>query len=270
MRLFLVGPSPKTNPEVREVALAASARLGTTGHSIDMSFLENPSAQIKFFLSQSISADAFLLLPGWQANPDANLLVEVSLKLAIPMFIEKEGKLKPRIEVIGVSGYARAGKDTIGDYLVELGYERASFAAPIRKALYTLNPYLSNSKRTQGIIDEHGWEGSKTVDPEVRLLLQRLGSDVGRAMIDNDIWVDLTLKGIPDGAKVVFTDCRFPNEAAAIKRFGGELWRVSRIDAKPANNHISEIALDDWHFDARFENNSTIEELHQTVAKRLK
>jgi hypothetical protein len=185
------------------------------------------------------------------------------------MFIEKEGKLKPRVEVIGISGYARAGKDTIGDYLITLGYERASFAAPIRNALYTLNPYANNGARIQEIIDEHGWEGSKTVDPEVRLLLQRLGSDVGRVMIDNDIWVDLTLKDIPDGAKIVFTDCRFPNEAAAIKRFGGELWRVTRDGAKPANSHISEIALDDWKFDAYFDNNSTIEDLHIKVSERF-
>jgi hypothetical protein len=268
MKLFLVGPSAKISPDsTTSIEVVVSALKDK--YQINTEFFQNMDITLKGLLSETIKADALLLLPGWQKSAEATLVVDTASKLGMPMFIEKNGALKPRIEVIGLSGYARAGKDTIGDYLVELGYERASFAAPIRKALYTLNPYATNSIRIQEVIDTHGWEGSKEVDPEVRLLLQRLGSDVGRAMIDNDIWVDLTLKAIPDGAKIVFTDCRFPNEAAAIKRFGGELWRVSRDGAKPANNHISEIALDDWRFDAYFENNSTIEELHAAVSERF-
>ena len=268
MKLFLVGPSAKISPDVTSSIDTIVAALQDRYH-INTEFFENIDITIKGLLAETIKADALLLMQGWQKSAEASFVVDTASKLGMPMFIEQEGILKPRIEVIGLSGYARAGKDTIGDYLVQLGYERASFAAPIRKALYTLNPYSTNSVRIQEVIDTHGWEGSKQIDPEVRLLLQRLGSDVGRAMIDNDIWVDLTLKAIPDGAKVVFTDCRFPNEAAAIKRFGGELWRVSRDGAKPANNHISEIALDDWHFDAYFENNSSIEELHKAVSERF-
>ena len=268
MKLFLVGPSAKISPDIQSEIKTVKNALEDR-HAINTGFFDSIDITLKSLLSETIKADGVLLLEGWQKSEDATFVVEIASKLGMPMFIEKEGHLKPRIEVIGLSGYARAGKDTIGDYLVQLGYERASFAAPIRKALYTLNPYASNSTRIQDVIDEYGWEGSKTVDPEIRLLLQRLGSDVGRAMIDNDIWVDLTLKDIPDGAKIVFTDCRFPNEAAAIKRFGGELWRVARDGAKPANNHISEIALDDWRFDAYFENNTTIEELHSNVKKHL-
>lgn len=269
MKLFLVGPSAKIAPDIKD-ELSSVVNVLKDKHSINTEFFENIDITLKGLLSETIKADALLLLPGWQKSSEASFVVDIASKLGMPMFIERGGHLKPRIEVVGISGYARAGKDTIGDYLVTLGYDRASFAAPIRKALYTLNPFATNSARIQDVIDEHGWEGSKTIDPEVRLLLQRLGSDVGRAMIDNDIWVDLTLKDIPDGAKIVFTDCRFPNEAAAIKRFGGELWRVSRDGAKPANNHISEIALDDWRFDAYFDNNSTIEDLHVKVSDRFK
>lgn len=268
MKLFLVGPSAKVSPDITsEVDIVVAQLKGK--YEINTGFFAHIDVTLKTLLAETIKSDALLLLEGWQKSPEAGFTVDTASKLGMPVFIQRNGVLKPRIEVIGLSGYARAGKDTIGDYLVNLGYERASFAAPIRKALYTLNPYSTNSVRIQEVIDTYGWEGSKEVDPEVRLLLQRLGSDVGRAMIDNDIWVDLTLRAIPDGAKVVFTDCRFPNEAAAIKRFGGEVWRVSREGAKPANNHISEIALDDWRFDVHFENNSTIEDLHQKVAAKI-
>jgi hypothetical protein len=268
MQLFLVTPDLTINQELKEDIYQSAARLTAAGHNVDMSIMENSSEQ-KALVSKLASSEAVLLYPGWQSNPKSIFLTDVAAKLGLPMFIEKAGKLNPRVEVIGISGYARAGKDTIGDYLVELGYIRASFADLIRQALYALNPYASNGVRVKDVIDEHGWEGSKAVDPEIRALLQRLGSDVGRSMIDNDIWVDLTLKNIPDGSKIVFTDCRFPNEAVAIKKFGGELWRVSREGAKPVNNHISETALDDWKFDAHFDNNLTIKELHEKVADKL-
>jgi hypothetical protein len=269
MKLFLVGPDNKANKGIRDEARGLRESLSLLGHESDDKFLDSMDASTKELLSLAVMSDALLLVKGWQSNPSAVFIVETATDLGIPMFIFTDGKLKPRFEIIGLSGYARAGKDTIGDLLVEKGYTRSSFADYIRKALYTLNPYASDGNRVKDVIDNHGWEGSKLVDPEVRLLLQRLGSDVGRNLIDNDIWVDLVLKNIPDGAKIVFTDCRFPNEAEAIKRFGGELWRVSRNGCDPVNNHISEIALDNWNFDLVLENDGTIESLHNNVEVKL-
>lgn len=268
MQLFLVSGDTPANPESNSENIQSAARLTVAGHNVDITMVEH-DLELKDLTGIMSKADALVLSPEWQTNEKSCFLVDMASKLGLPMFIEKEGALLPRVEVIGISGYARAGKDTIGDYLVEIGYIRASFADLIRQALYALNPFASDGIRVKDVIDEHGWEGSKNVDPEIRALLQRLGSDVGRSMIDDNIWVDLALKNIPDGAKIVFTDCRFPNEAVAIKKFGGELWRVSRDGAKPVNNHISETALDDWEFDAHFYNNLTIAELHEKVAAKL-
>ena len=43
--------------------------------------------------------------------------------------------------IIGLSGYAQVGKDTVANYLVEkYGFVKVSFADPIREALYKLDP----------------------------------------------------------------------------------------------------------------------------------
>ena len=44
--------------------------------------------------------------------------------------------------VIGLCGYPRSGKDAVAQYLAKYGYQRVSFADPLRRALYDLNPYV--------------------------------------------------------------------------------------------------------------------------------
>lgn len=230
---------------------------------------EVPTHPWEYYLRRDIpkvvSADALVVLPGWQNSRGATLEVHLATALGMPLYILRDGKLIPRIEVIGLSGYARSGKDTIGTALVNLGFERASFADYIRSALYALNPQVAGDTRVAELIDAHGWEHVKVAHPEVRSLLQRLGSEVGRDMLGENVWVDLTFKNMPDGSKIVVTDCRFPNEADTIKRLGGEVWRVHRPGYTAVNAHPSETALNDWAFDRHFHNNSTMEDLHQQV-----
>ena len=45
--------------------------------------------------------------------------------------------------IVGFSGYARCGKDTAADHLVEhYGFEHRGFADKLREALYALNPII--------------------------------------------------------------------------------------------------------------------------------
>ena len=45
--------------------------------------------------------------------------------------------------IIGLTGYAQSGKDTVAQVLVDnYGFNRVSFADPIRKLLYETNPML--------------------------------------------------------------------------------------------------------------------------------
>lgn len=235
---------------------------------------DNPAHPWEYYLRRDIpkvvSADGLVMLPGWQNSRGANLEVHIATSLSMPLYILRDGKLEPRITVIGLSGYAQSGKDTIGAALETRGYQRVAFADRIREGLYALDPMLKHDNtRVVELVDSYGWEHAKTSEPEVRSLLQKLGSEVGRNLLGENVWVDLTLKNAPDGAKIVVTDCRFENEAAAIKRLGGQMWRVKRPGYAPVNSHPSETALDDWNFDAWFENNSTIEDLHVNVFNYL-
>jgi predicted secreted protein len=58
---------------------------------------------------------------------------------------------------------------------------------------------------------------------------------------------------------------RYPNEANAIKKLGGKVWRVNRSGYGPANDHPSEHALNDYAFDKRIDNSYTIDKLHNTI-----
>lgn len=175
--------------------------------------------------------------------------------------------------IIGLSGYARSGKDTIADILVSIGYNKIAFADKLRKALLALNPIISFDTvsnqpiRYKEIIDLVGYERAKNLYPEVRYLLQRLSTQVGRDIINQNIWVDLLISDIERSlsSNFIISDCRFPNEAAAIKDAGGEIWRVVRPGNEAANQHISEHALEGYAFDHVLLNDGTIEDLSSKV-----
>lgn len=184
------------------------------------------------------------------------------------------------MKVIGVNGYARSGKDTIANILVEqCGFKRMAFADKLREALYELNPFVVHERghdyaTVQWVIDMYGWDGYKETEwgPEIRRLLQRMGTEVGRNILGENIWVDAVLNDLDDQGKYVFTDCRFENEAESVTNLWGRVWRVDRPGVGPANDHISEIGLDDWNFDVRINNAGSIEDLAEKVvdhARRL-
>lgn len=173
--------------------------------------------------------------------------------------------------IVGLSGYSRSGKDTVAQILVEdYGYSRIAFADIIRTAIYRLNPLVTyDGMRLAHLVDLEGWDIAKTL-PEVRRLLQVMGSEVGRDMIDPQVWVELTLGSTKNDDKIVISDVRFKNEAEEIKWKGGKVWRVSRIDAdSPINLHRSETDLDHWLFDEYISNNGTIMDLREEISKLI-
>ena len=165
--------------------------------------------------------------------------------------------------IIGLSGYAQSGKDTAASFFE--GYERRAFADPMRDVLYTLNPIVKSGLNLQDAIDEDGWDKAKVRYPEIRRLLQVLGTEVGRAMWGDNFWVWQATKGLNSNQNIVFTDVRFPNELEEIKIFGGVTVRIVRDGVEAVNTHPSESALDDATFDFTIHNNGTLEELKAKI-----
>lgn len=186
------------------------------------------------------------------------------------------------MEIIGLSGYARSGKDEAAKVLVEeFGFVRVAFADKLREFLYALNPIVSKPSDfakefddgkpllLQTVIDHYGWNGYKEsiFGPEIRRLLQRLGTEAGRQTLWDSIWIDAAFAGLDPDDKVVITDVRFPNEAKAIRERKGYLWRIERTGIGPANAHPSETSLDDWKFQRRIKNDSTLEVFRERIAR---
>ena len=170
------------------------------------------------------------------------------------------------LNIIGLSGYGRAGKDEAARGLMEVGYKRLAFADKLREALYILDPYVAPNIRLSWVVDEHGWDEAKARhNEEIRKLLQRMGTEVGRNLLGENIWVDATLDGLPGGDYVI-TDCRFVNEANGILARGGRVIRINRPGNGPVNDHISEVALDHYKgFYAILNNVGSVQDLHNKI-----
>lgn len=158
--------------------------------------------------------------------------------------------------------------------------------------------------------DETKYRGLILFKPTPRILLQQIGTELFRNLVHPNTWVNATMvsyrpfiEGHPNliksNGKVliegqvysmgkavypnwIITDCRFPNEADAIKQKGGVVIRVNRpckecdllnthkmSCSKNVIEHESETALDDYNFDYIIENNSTIEDLIEKVRSIL-
>lgn len=128
----------------------------------------------------------------------------------------------------------------------------------------------------------------------VRELLQKLGTDAMRDNLHENVWVNALFadyKALHKKEKQIspvdtsfdastypnwiITDMRFPNEMDAVYKREGFTIRVVRDYAlrggpeDPKNQHPSETALDDSHFDYEIINDGTIEDLIEKVRKIL-
>lgn len=178
--------------------------------------------------------------------------------------------------LVGFSGYARSGKDTAYSLIEPAGWNRVAFADIMRTFMELLDPIVATSGRVghnirvSHVIEQYGWDGYKSSvhSGELRSLLQRLGTECGRGLLGDNIWVDSALNGLGEGQFAV-TDCRFLNEAEAIRQRGGKIIRINRPGVGPANEHISETGLDSYDFDEVIDNDGTLEEFKEKLLKAV-
>lgn len=153
--------------------------------------------------------------------------------------------------IVGLSGYARSGKDSAAQALVEVGFRRIAFADRLKD--------LANLIWPEHMVRYGDWDQAKQ-NPEVREHLQLLGESV-RDVLGEDTWVRAALDGINPGGDFVISDVRYANEAEYVSRLGGLVVRINRPGVQPANGHLSEVGLDDWRFDAVIQNDGTLDDL---------
>lgn len=172
--------------------------------------------------------------------------------------------------LIGISGYARSGKDTFAGFLVQdHGFKKIAFADLLKEVVYVLNPIVDPivGFRVNDFVDDYGWDYAKENVPEIRKLLQRMGTEAGRNLLGEDIWVDAAFRNMESGTDYCISDMRFPNEAQRIVDNKGLTVRINRTGVGPINNHWGEIALDDWSFDHIVNNDSNLDYLREIADK---
>ncbi len=179
------------------------------------------------------------------------------------------------MELIGLSGYARAGKDTAAQVLNTDGWQRIAFADVLRDFLARLDPVIADKgngpMRLSQVLETWGWDGYKETifSGEIRGLLQRLGTECGRQVIGENVWVDAAFKDLDPDGRYAISDCRFLNEAEAVRSRGGKVIRIERPGIGPANSHASETSLDAYDFDAVIVNDDSHEVLRQRLVKAI-
>lgn len=198
------------------------------------------------------------------------------------------------MKLIGLTGLAGSGKDTIASVLInEYNYKKLSFADTLKDVLssmfgwdrFVLEGTTDENRAKRVEIDEF-WSSKLNTEITMRSAMTSVGTDLFRKYFDENIWVFSCERKLQNKELVVITDARFPNEIEMIRRNNGIIIEVQRTlpewyyKLTPENKyqymkemhpevHISEYA---WIFDNNpdyvLQNNSSIKDL-ETKAKNL-
>lgn len=156
--------------------------------------------------------------------------------------------------IVGLAGYAGAGKDTAAQCLIERGFRQDAFAAPLKAMAYDINPWIPSwsveGQRLRDMVDDRCWDDAKK-NPHAREFLQNLGGAV-REHLGKGVWVSALRQRWRDSSRAdtVITDVRYENEALwTLCPFVGAkaaehmlIW-IDRPGIGPVNDHPSDQGL---------------------------
>ena len=153
------------------------------------------------------------------------------------------------MNIIGITGAAGSGKDTLAELIRNDGWEKLAYADALK---HICIDYLGLSYD-----DAYTQEGKARFNEfwgmTNREILQKVGTDAMRNGFHKNVWIkiaELKLKDmLSSGKKVIVTDVRFDNEAELIESLGGCVARIIRNNENGLSNkeqaHASERGIDD-------------------------
>lgn len=197
---------------------------------------------------------------------------------------------------VALIGHKRAGKDTAAAILERsLGYTRASFADPLRGMMAVLDMIVGFEDalpvRYAQALSEYGYERAKDRFPEMRRLMQYLGTEAVKGVLGEQyglqavlaagiqalygpgacgatVWSAIMQSRLAAGGHLAIPDLRFPDETELIRSHGGIVVRILRREADLASlddPHPSEHALDGFAADADVRNDGSLAELEDAL-----
>ncbi len=180
-------------------------------------------------------------------------------------------------QLVAFHGKIRHGKSAGADYLIsQHGFERVSFADPLKAMLMTLGVTRSQLYDQKQKEQPCAKLGGKTP----RWAMQSLGTEWGRKMIYQDIWVDTAKRKMAEamshGARLVIDDLRFDNEAEAVRDLGGvvvSVLRPSLVVQVPLwrrvwnrfFQHASERGISEHLIDVHLSNDGALDDFYEKV-----
>ena len=167
--------------------------------------------------------------------------------------------------IIAFCGLKTSGKTTAAEYLTHRGFKRESFASPLKEAAKII--FQLDDAQVYG-------DKKEVLDPRwdktPRSILQLLGTEVGRS-IDDEVWIKNMQSRLENAQLVVIDDCRFPNEAEAVKKMGGVVVGIKR-PGLTIDDHPSELELmENWcsMVDIEINNSDSIWSLYAMLERLL-
>lgn len=185
--------------------------------------------------------------------------------------------------IISINGYGGSGKDAVAKLIqsIQPEWQIKKWAGKLKEIASILTGIPAerfedqNFKKTN-LNDSWNVHGMPMT---VRELLQKLGTDGLRTGLHPNVWINALMSDYypiydldtdeSTYPKWIITDTRFPNEAKAVKNAGGITVRIDRPGVGPINNHISEIALDEYNFDYYIYNGGDLDTLKDSVVELL-
>lgn len=176
--------------------------------------------------------------------------------------------------IIGLMGYAGAGKSEVARHLCERhGFVAPHIGRPLKQMLAALLREIGYDEAT--IVRFVDGDLKREVIPELGITStaaqQTLGAEWGRDCVGADFWLSLWLtkvdRVISDGGHVVQESVRFANEVEALRQRGALLVEVRRPGVGPISDHPSEVlpGVADFVID----NDGTIADLGNAIAQSL-
>lgn len=204
--------------------------------------------------------------------------------------------------ILGFAGKAGSGKDTAGNYLRLKKWQHYQFARPLKMIVAKMLD-LELAAMENRELKEHRLENKIVLTEDdaqlfmslcpapilghvqanaicdafegkelstIRELLQFIGTDIGRELINQNIWINAAKENLVNLSKsgnVVITDVRFENEQALINEMGGKVVTLLRKGVE-SGSHASEQSLSSP--DYTIDNSSYKQRLYDGIEDILK
>ena len=162
------------------------------------------------------------------------------------------------------------GKDTAARFLINhirlehnLHVKKISFATRLKDICFDM--FQTYGLKSGNYYENHP-EQKDVVIPKLSKSARDTWIKVGNDLreVHSDIWIDLAFEELSEQVNII-TDLRYWNEAKAIKRKGGTLIRIDRVEVTK-HTDVADTALDffeDW--DYIIQNNDSLSDFYKAV-----